>query len=42
MKQSTSRFAGLFLFVALLVGTPLLSAKDLKDWIAMTTVISQG
>jgi len=27
MKGSTSKFVGLFLFVALLVGTPLLSAK---------------
>jgi MYXO-CTERM domain-containing protein len=32
MKMSTSRFAGLLLFGALLVGTPLLSAKDRKDW----------
>ena len=32
MKMSTSRFAGLLLFGALLVGAPLLSAKDRKDW----------
>jgi MYXO-CTERM domain-containing protein len=35
MKMSTSRFAGLLLFGALLVGTPLLSGKDkdkCKDW----------
>lgn len=32
MKQSASRFAGLLLFAALLVGAPLLSAKDRKDW----------
>jgi MYXO-CTERM domain-containing protein len=30
MRQSTGRFAGLLLFVALLVGAPLLSAKDKK------------
>jgi MYXO-CTERM domain-containing protein len=32
MKQSASRFAGLLLLAALLVGAPLLSAKDRKDW----------
>jgi MYXO-CTERM domain-containing protein len=32
MKLATSRFVGLVLFVALLVGAPLLSAKD-KDTI---------
>jgi hypothetical protein len=31
MRQSTGRFAGLLLFVALLVGAPLLSAKDKKE-----------
>jgi hypothetical protein len=32
MKQLASRVAGLLLFAALLVGAPLLSANDRKDW----------